>query len=239
MRRTSCKECTNRRHCIVSNIPPGELDEIQAAGATVVFKPRQVIFSEGTPIAGLYQVCWGAVKLYHSDHSGRDHILRIVGPGTMLGELPRDPRQTFSISAEAVAETQLLFLVRHAIEGFLGRYPTTALPIIAALSDELAASHGKVRDLALKGAESRLAGLLRDFAENDGPLSSGKRIQLGHSRRDLAEMIGVSTETAIRLLGQLRRTGAIEVNRRELVVLDAEKLMRIAAYPALDRQHAA
>jgi CRP-like cAMP-binding protein len=86
-----------------------------------------------------------------------------------------------------------------------------------------------VRSLALKRAESRLADLLIDLA---GAVSEGnqkdQRIVLGYSRRELAEMIGVSTETAIRMLGRLKHEKTIATNRRELVILDADKLARIA-----------
>ena len=50
----------------------------------------------------------------------------------------------------------------------------------------------------------------------------------GYSRRELAEMIGVSPETAIRLLGRLKRRGVIATDGREIVITDAERLQRLA-----------
>jgi CRP-like cAMP-binding protein len=133
-----------------------------------------------------------------------------------------------SVSAEAVTECQLSFLSRERLPHLLQRHPVTALRLIHALSGELASARRHGRDLALKGAESRLAGLLIDLAGRAGEPHPGKPVQLGYGRRDLAEMIAVSTETAIRLLGRLKDKGVISTNRRELVINDVAKLRRIA-----------
>lgn len=214
------------------------MEEFRNAGSIIAYKPRQVILREGSPIAGLYQVCAGEVKLHQSDHSGRDHIVAIKGPGAVLGELPRDRGQTYSVSAEALIDTRVRFVPREPLERFLQRHPGVALRLIAALSDELAATRNKVRDLALKGAECRLAGLLREFADAAGCLSNRRPFALAYSRRDLAEMLGVSTETAIRLLAQLQRAGVVAARRRELIITDAEKLLRVAA-PDMDTRRQA
>jgi CRP/FNR family transcriptional regulator, cyclic AMP receptor protein len=91
-----------------------------------------------------------------------------------------------------------------------------------------------VRDLALKGAESRLAGLLVQLAGAKGEPTSGQRLQLRYTRREVAEMIGVSTETAIRLLGKLKQRKAITVDHREVTITDLDKLTKLAHYDDME-----
>jgi DNA-binding transcriptional regulator LsrR (DeoR family) len=55
-------------------------------------------------------------------------------------------------------------------------------------------------------------------------------LQPRFTRRELAEMIGVSTETAIRLLAKLRRKGVIAVRGRDIRITDRERLARIAQH---------
>jgi CRP/FNR family transcriptional regulator len=215
---------------VICDLPHEALDDFRAASTTAVYKPRQVIFNEGTVPVGLYLVCHGAVKLYHSDRFGRDHILEVAGPGAVVGELPLDGDQRLSISAEAVTESQLCFLPRERLGQFLHKYPMISMRVIAGLSSELALARRKVRDLALKGAESRLAALLMQFARAAGELAPDKRLQLRYKRRELAEMIGVSTETAIRLLGRLQKKRAIRVDRRDVVITDVDRLTQVANY---------
>jgi len=229
MRRIDCEACPQRQPGGVCDWPPEALDDFRVVGTSAIYKPRQVIFNEGGPCTGLYILCHGAVKIYHSDRFGRDHILELAGSGAVLGEVPFDDAQPLSVSAEAVAESQICFLPRERFNVFLQRYPVTAVRLIAALSSELAAARRKVRDLALKGAESRLADLLIQLAQADGELVSGVRFRIQYTRRELGEMIGVSTETAIRLLARLRQKAVIRVRHKEITISDVQKLIRIAS----------
>jgi len=218
---------------MLCDLPPDALEDFRTAGAVALYKPRQVIFSEGGPSAGLYLICHGAVKLYHSDRFGRDHILEIAGPGVLLGELSLEDNTTLSVSAEAITEAQLSYLSRDRLSSFLGKYPSTGVRFIEALSRELASAREKARDLALKGAESRLATLLMQLARTEGEPAPGARLQLQYTRRELAEMIGVSTETAIRLLSRLKERGVLDSDRRTLIIADPERLTRIANHESI------
>lgn len=228
MRRIDCETCTQRHAGGICDWPAEALDDFRAVGSSAIYKPRQVIFSEGGPCAGLYIVCHGAVKLYYSDRFGRDHILEVARAGAVLGEMPLGDGQVLSVSAEALTESQIHFLPRERFVQFVRKYPATAVRLIGALSSELAAARRKVRDLALKGAESRLADLLLQLAHANGTVASGARFQLHYTRRELGEMIGVSTETAIRLLARLRQKQAIRIRHKEVTISDAQKLSRIA-----------
>jgi len=220
----SCESCSQREGGALCSVPPEAWVDWQSFGVTSIYKPRQVVFSEGNPSRGLYLVCRGSVKLYHSDRSGRDHALEIVGPAAVLGELGVHGDRPLSISAQTLTAAQISFLPRAELLSFLRHYPETALAIIDALSRELSKARRGVRDLALRGAESRLAALLVRLAGGD-PTSAG--IEIPYRRREIAEMIGVSTETAIRLLGKLREKGIIGIHRREITFLDFARLARI------------
>jgi CRP-like cAMP-binding protein len=229
MRRVQCEECPVRGPGMICDLPAEALEDFRAASASAVYKRHQVVFTEGSPANGLYLVCHGAVKLYHSDRFGRDHILEVAGPGALLGELPPDGKR-LSVSAETLAESQLCFMPRERLPQFLQKYPQSGMQLIGALSCELAQARRKVRDLALKGAESRMAALLVQLARAHGNLAPGQHLRLQYTRRELAEMIGVSTETAIRLLGKLKQKRAIGIERRDIVIDDVDKLTKVAEY---------
>jgi CRP-like cAMP-binding protein len=230
MRKIQCDTCPGRSQGSVCDLPLGALEDFRAAGMVALYKPRQVVFSEGNPATGLYLICHGSVKLYHSDRFGREHILEVANPGAVLGELPMDSSQALSVSAESLTDSQLCFLSRERLAQFLERYPDTGVRLIGALSNELSAARRKVRDLALKGAESRLADLLLQLARTNGGAASGQRLHLSYTRRELADMIGVSTETAIRLLAKLRQKRVVRIERRNIVIADVERLTKIANY---------
>jgi len=110
MRRIDCEHCAIRTtKDIIRDLPLSELDTFRACGTSAIYKHRQIIFHEGNPANGLYILCHGAVKLYQSDRFGHDHILDIAVPGDVLGELPLDPTESYSVSAEAIADSQLCY----------------------------------------------------------------------------------------------------------------------------------
>ena len=227
MRKIECDTCAVRGHGAVCDLPLDTLKDFRAAGATSIYRPKQVIFTEGNPTPGLYVLCSGAVKLYHTDRFGREHVLDIVFPGAMLGEVGLGVSQRVSVSAETVSESQLSFIPNQALPAFLEKHPDAAIHMLVALSQALARAQRKVRELAFKGAESRLATLLLDLAGNgDGLAHDRSRLRL--KRRELAEMVGVSTETAIRLLGKLRAKGAVATEGREILIRDSARLKKIA-----------
>jgi CRP/FNR family transcriptional regulator len=230
MRRIDCEHCGIRSRGVIRDLPVAELDGFRACGTSAIYKQRQVVFHEGTPAGGLYILCHGAVKLYQSDRFGHDHILDIAGPGDVLGELPLDPAECYSVSAEAIADSQLCYLPRERLVQFIQAHPMTGVRLIEAFSKAVSIARKRVRALALKGAENRLAELLMQLASAAGESmpNGSTRLKLNYSRRELAEMIGVSPETAIRLLGRLKQKRAITTSHRELVITDSDKLTRLA-----------
>lgn len=233
MRRISCQKCSIRHLTCIADLPIDDLDDFQSCGASGLYKPRQVIFHEGTPASGLYVVCHGTVKIYQSDRFGRGFIIDVATAGTVLGELALEDGESYSASAEALTESQLSFLPRERLVRFIERHPKTAVRLIASLSKALAAARRKAGELALKRADARMADLLLRLADDGASGNGSTRIRLTYSRRELAEMIGVSPETAIRLLAKLKRDRMIATSNGEIVIADLERLTRLAHHGSL------
>lgn len=232
MRQIPCERCAIRPLTCMADLPDTALADLATCKVTGLYRPRQVVFHEGTPASGLWVLCHGAVKVYQSDRFGREFILDVATAGALLGELALDDGASYAASAEALTEAQLSFLPRERLIRLLHHHPAVAVRLVATLSQALAATRRKAGELALKRADARLAELLLRFAD-DAAHDGGerpRRVRLAYSRREIAEMIGVSTETAIRLLGKLRRQHLIATSDAEVVILDHERLTRLARH---------
>jgi CRP-like cAMP-binding protein len=236
MRRIACEQCPVRDASVAGGLPLTLLDGFRACTNVATYKPRQLLFHEGAPAAGFYVLCHGAVKLYQSDRFGRDYILDIVRPGDLLGEVGTEDGAAYSTSAEAMVESQASFLSRQHLARFLELHPTAGLRLVSALGTALARARRKTRDLAFKSAEGRLAELLIQLTDGAATAGSpgGLRMSLAYSRREIAEMIGVSPETAIRLLGRLRDRCVLSLEHRHLAIHDIDRLRRIARHADVD-----
>jgi CRP/FNR family transcriptional regulator len=149
--------------------------------------------------------------------------------------MPLHEGENYSTSAEALTESQLCYLPRERLIQFIQLHPMTGVRIIAALSSALSSARKKAGDLALKGAETRLAELLVQLVRSNGEVANGTpHVTLSYSRRELAEMIGASTETAIRILGKLKRKRLLSAQQRELTITDLDRLTRLAGHGSID-----
>src|SRR3990172_9235338 len=127
MRRIVCESGAIRDTSCIADMPAEKIDEFRALSTVAIYKPRQVVFHEGTAAGGLYILCHGAVKLYQSDRFGREHILGVAAPGDVLGELPLDPTEPYSVSAEAITEAQLCYLARERLAPFIQMHPMVGI----------------------------------------------------------------------------------------------------------------
>lgn len=234
MRKIRCEACPIRASSIACDVETASLADFAAVGVSAIYRPRQVIFAEGNPATGLYLVCHGQVKLFCSDRFGHEHVLGLLAPPAVFGEFALDGLSVHATSAEATVESQVSFLARERLGDYLRRSPLVAVRLVAALSDQLSRTRRQVRDLAFKGAESRLAAWILELAGGNGGVGPGHRVAVPFSRRDIAEMIGVSTETAIRLLGRLQSRHAITLEPHALVIVDPERLLRLARHDDSD-----
>jgi CRP-like cAMP-binding protein len=82
-----------------------------------------------------------------------------------------------------------------------------------------------------KAARERLAGLLLELGDRFGK-KCGDKVQVGLTlkREEIAEMAGVTVETAIRLLSVFRDEGLLTINGRAITLLSPDRLARIARH---------
>jgi len=83
--------------------------------------------------------------------------------------------------------------------------------------------------LALDGAEQRLAGLLINLVERSSIREgTGHRLTVHLTRQDLANMVGITTETAIRIMSRFKIAKLVTGTAKKLVILNLPQLRRIA-----------
>ena len=129
-----------------------------------------------------------------------------------------------------MGEVSVLRLRKKAYFEMLKRYPEAAVEVIKYLGNRLNEAQEKTKVLALDGAEQRLAGLLISLVERSSIREgSGHRLTVRLTRQDLANMVGITTETAIRIMARFKEAHLVTGTAKTLVVLDLPKLRRIAA----------
>lgn len=225
-----CHTCHTKEFGIFSSLNSEELLKIKDLTHRHFYKKHQIIFHEDNPCEGFYILRSGRAKLIKSTDTGRQVILKLVDPAGFLGEHAIFEDRPYAFTAEAMEDSEICFINKEDFFRVLREKPQVLLKIISILSGELRAARVQLIDMALKDARERMAGLIMNLADEYGKSKKGG-IALGLSltRGEMAEMIGVSQETAIRLISEFKSDGLIETGRHQMTILDGERIRSIAA----------
>ncbi|HJU03727.1 MAG TPA: Crp/Fnr family transcriptional regulator [Nitrospiraceae bacterium] len=191
----------------------------------------QFIFREGDPADYFYILKTGAVKCVKSSPQGKDVTLKVLMPGDLFccdaAAFDGTPHPG---CAQPMGDVTLLRLSKKCYFDLLRRHPDAALEIIKYLGKRLneAQEHAKV--LALDRAEQRMAVLLVDLAMRTGvEEADGLRLSVRLTRQDLADMTGIASETAIRIMSRFKQARLVSGTANRLVVRDLARLKQLAS----------
>ncbi|GAB4266164.1 MAG: Crp/Fnr family transcriptional regulator [Deferrisomatales bacterium] len=201
-----------------------QLEQICRISRLVEAKRRQVLFREGEPVAGIFVLVSGRVKIYKLSPDGKEHILHVVRPGQTFAEAAVFMPSGYPAYAEALQRSTILLLPKEEFLELLRREPSISLGIIAALSRYLKQFADRIEDLSLKDVSARLARWFLQTAEEKGRDFWDMEITKG----ELASQMGTVSETLSRTLRKFRDSGWVQVRGRFVKILDRRALLAVA-----------
>ena len=205
-----------------SEMGSAELDRIAAATVPLYFDKGQSIVQCGDPCTGFHLVVYGQVKLAFTSPQGVEKVLEIIRPGQSFGEALMFLDKPYLVFAQALADSMLLHIARHAVFEELGPNPF-GRRMLAGLSMRL---HGLVRDVeayTLRSGQERVIGyLLAELPE--GAVSGPAQVRLVPGKSLLASRLNMTPEHFSRILHELAADGLIQVNGRSIRVPDVARL---------------
>lgn len=148
----SCSQCafrSDRPFCAMSPDATRSFDEIKEQS---VLGKGTLLFSEGRPSRGVYLLCDGRAKLSICSDSGKRLMLRVAGPGEVLGLGACLSGEPYELSAELLDAAQVVFIKRKDLLRFLRDNPTICMEVVRHLSDDLHDAYERVRSIGLNRA---------------------------------------------------------------------------------------
>lgn len=213
-----------RRSSIFSSLNDDELTELAGLAIERSFMPKEFIFWDDDAPEWFYMVAEGKVKVLKHSSLGKEFVIAFFGSGEIFGEVAVFENKPYPASAQAVAETMVVGIKRVGFLSFLANRPQVALKIISVLGGRLRDAQGRLRDIAGERVEQRLASVLLMLSTKLGNT-------LPFTRQEIADMVGTTTETAIRVMSQLKDRGIISTVRGKVIILDEAKLRLLSEGP--------
>lgn len=212
---------------LFNGLGEGYLNEIISISERKKYEKGELIFNEGDPGEGFYIVDRGKVKIYKLSFGGKEQILHIYGPGKPFGEVPVFEGRNFPASAIAIIKSELFFFPRKDFVALISKNPSLSLNMLAVLSRRLREFTVMVENLALKEVPARLASYLVVLS---GEQDNSRVVTLPVSKNQLAGLLGTTPETLSRIFTRLSGKKIIEVNKREITIMDFDALAEISSF---------
>ena len=185
----------------------------------------ELLFSEGEPCSGLYVVASGRVRIFKASVSGREQVLAIEGPSSSIAELPVFDGGNYPASAAAVDPSELVFISRQDFRAMCLEHPEVALKVLQVVGARLRRLVGIIEELSFTTVRHRLISWLLREAKTEGrPTERGPVFSLRVNHQELAAQIGTVRELVSRNMARLQAQGFIQINGREIAIVDLSGL---------------
>lgn len=188
-----------------------------------------VLFREGEEPAFLYAVHEGAVKVVRSSGLGRDVITEILFSGDLCGALCCLDDRPLPVTGVCLVDCLVSLLPREDFLRLSRLDPSLMATATQVCREKTRLQREMMVGMAAERADQRMARALLMLADRLGhPTAKGVRFPLPLDRQELADLIGTTVETAIRVMSRFRREHLVAEPRGEVLIADPEALQAIA-----------
>ena len=222
-----CSTCAFSQACLSQGMDKTALMDLHVLVEHVgPLHAGEHVFREGDPFTAIAAVRTGTVKTYHIDRDGHEQVLGFHLPGEVIGlNAIHDDR--YPCNAVALDTVMLCRFSFPKISVLATRVPGLQRQLFRLLSRDIGRAALLAGDWS---ADQRLAAFLIGISRRLAARGfSATRFQLTMPRTDIANYLRLAPETVSRVLRRFQEEGVLQVERRELELLDRDALETLAA----------
>lgn len=208
-------------------LSPADRDQIAAATCEERAPAGKTLFVEGQAAGSLWAVKEGLIHIVKHGPEGREIVLQVIPPGELFGAVVALEERPYPASAVAVEESVVWRLPATFAREMCHKHPTLRAAILGQVTGRLRDAHERLRSVALERVEQRLARMLLTLADKIGQRRESTTV-LHVTRQELADMIGTTVESTIRITSKWQQAGIVSSSRHELGLTDVGALKKIA-----------
>lgn len=219
----NCKECIYRSLAF-KNLSDSDLKLINSKKTEKLFRKGENICNEGDQINSFMYLQNGLVKLFKTESNTREHIISIAKPKDFIGLLSIFSNTKHIYSISAIEDSIVCFVDLKTIRDLIKTNGVFALDFfekISAVSDSVIKTRIDINTRQLRG---RIAYILLFFAQH---IYNTTKFSLPISRKEVAELIDMSTENVIRVLSEFRKDRLIQIEGKNIEIIDIKRLEKI------------
>lgn len=223
-----CHTCPINNLCIAATLADKEislLDDIVEHPKAL--KKSEALFYAGEKLEYLYAIRKGSVKTFSITRDGEEQITGFHQAGELIGidALASKKHKSF---AKAMEETEFCAIPYKALDALAIKVPKIHQHMMNVMSNEISKQYDLMLTLNQRSADQRLASFLLNMYTQSESYSQRPNINLNMTRAEIGNFLGLALETVSRLMSRFKNAKLIELNKREVKILNFPKLQEIA-----------
>jgi len=223
-----CAEsCHSKPFSIFRHLSAEEIEKLLSSKETFQFRRGNVIYTEGSRITGCYCVSSGIIKIYKTGSDGKEQIIRFAKAGELIGFRSFFNNEAACTTAQILEDSTLCYIPGDLMIHFVKFNGNFAMDLLQLACKELGEANSYMTDIAQKTVRERLAEVLLNLKENFG-LNTSQVLQISLTREELANIVGTATESVIRLLSEFKEDQIIELQGRQIRLVNPVALAKLA-----------
>ena len=204
---------------------PEEVTLVRGSKTQVLFRKGDNLTKQGAFASYVLFIISGLAKQYIEGDNSRNYNLRIIKPGEFVGLSAVFTKSTFNYSSVAITDCQVFLVEKDAIAKVIKQNGLFGFTMITRYFEQNANLFDTLRTVIYKQMNGRIAETLLYI---DGFKNENPNIFQLLSRKDIADFAGISTESAVKLLKSFEKDGLIELNEKDIQVVNHNGLLEIS-----------
>lgn len=223
---SSCDQCIARQLNSMKTLTKDALKEVSKCKRTLFYKKGEVIFGENEMLSGVYCVREGICKMTKLSPNGKDHTVKLLGKGKLIGQRSIISEERTHLSAVALNDVELCYVPKDQILANIKSNQEFSFNILQNLAQDLREAEDDLINMAQQSVKQRLSEALTYVSRTFGETEDGY-LNVNLSREDYASIVGTATESTIRILSQFKKEGLISTSGKRIKIEKLQDLERV------------
>lgn len=193
-------------------------------GISKVLKKGEVVYREGEFCNNVFLVYKGSVKSSKIDEFGKELIINVYKDDDLFGFSSIIENAHYFETTTAMEKAELMYVTKNTMQKIIENNYKLSLEIFQLINDNLIEVKEQLLQMAYGSMRRKTASTILKFAQK---MTRKPSDSINISRRDLAGVAGIATESLIRTLTDLKKEGIIEIEGRNIRIINLNALESI------------
>ncbi|MFL9926068.1 fumarate/nitrate reduction transcriptional regulator Fnr [Herbaspirillum lusitanum] len=227
--RASCSACSMHQLCLPMGLDQGDMQRLeQVISRRRRIKRDEVLYRPNDKFDMLYAIRLGHFKTFQQNPNGGQQITGFQMAGELLG-MDAIGAGVHLCQAVALEDSEVCEIPFASLEELFRDVPVLLRQFHRMMSLEISREQRVMLTLGSMTAQQKMAAFLVNLSSRYVSRGySSTRFQLRMTREEIGNYLGLAVESVSRLFSSFKKSGVVDVNHRELELLDLPALRAIA-----------